>query len=72
MSKPGASPRCPTSYDTNDRNEVKEEELSQDERAALEATVWKKFDIWVLPLCTNFFLLATLVCSRIQFHAQFS
>ena len=38
-----------------------EEGLSQAERAALEGIVWRKLDRWILPLCTSFFLLASLV-----------
>lgn len=45
----------------NDLTELKEEKLSQAERAALDSIVWRKLDARVLPLCTGFFLLATVV-----------
>ncbi|KAN0085812.1 Major facilitator superfamily domain containing protein [Tylopilus felleus] len=44
----------------NDLTELKEEKLSQAERAALDSIVWRKLDARVLPLCTGFFLLATV------------
>ncbi|KAI9568125.1 major facilitator superfamily domain-containing protein [Boletus coccyginus] len=37
-----------------------EEPLSQVESAALEGIVWRKLDIWILPFCATFFLLAFL------------
>lgn len=38
------------------------EELPEAKRAVLDSIVWRKLDIWVLPLCTGFFLVANLVC----------
>lgn len=37
------------------------EEISDAEKARLEGTVWRKLDIWVLPVCTMFYLLSFLV-----------
>ncbi|KAF8122705.1 major facilitator superfamily domain-containing protein [Boletus edulis] len=51
---------CPTSHDVNDLSELKEEVSSQDKPAALDRTVWRKLDIWILPLCTAFFLLSAV------------
>ena len=62
MVEPGVSHWCPTSYDMNDVAELKQEELSQAERAGLEGIVWRKLDRWILPLCTSFFFLSFLVC----------
>ena len=42
--------------------ELKQEELSQAGRAALDGVVWRKVDRWVIPLCTTFLLLAVMVC----------
>ena len=52
----------------NDVAELKQEELSQAERAALEGIVWRKLDRWILPLCTSFFFLSFLVCLQTRSH----
>jgi len=63
MVKPGVSHRSlGASHDIEDLSELKEEELTQDERVALDRTVWRKLDRWVLPLCAGFILLSSLVC----------
>jgi MFS family permease len=60
MIEPSVSHMCPTSHDVNDLSELKEEVSSQDKPAALDRTVWRKLDIWILPLCTAFFLLSAV------------
>ncbi|KAF8553827.1 MFS general substrate transporter [Imleria badia] len=61
MAEPGVvSTWCPTSHDMDYLGELKVEELSQDERVALDSIVWRKIDIRVLPLCATFFLLAAV------------
>ncbi|KAG1735936.1 major facilitator superfamily domain-containing protein [Suillus paluster] len=40
-------------------------EISDDEKAHLEGTVWRKLDRWVLPVCTIFYLLSFLDRSNI-------
>ncbi|KAF9246327.1 major facilitator superfamily domain-containing protein [Melanogaster broomeanus] len=40
--------------------DLKAESFSDTEHTALEATVWKKLDRWVLPFCTMFYLLSFL------------
>ena len=62
MVEPAVSHWRPASLDTKDLSELEEEETSQDERVALDVTVWRKLDRWVLPLCTGFFLLVAVVC----------
>jgi hypothetical protein len=57
MVEPGVSHRCLSSHDMNGLSEVKEGELPEDERVMLDGTVWRKLDIWILPLLTSFFLL---------------
>jgi hypothetical protein len=61
MVEPGVSHRCLSSRDMNGLSDVKEEELSQDERVVLDGTVWRKLDRWILPLLTSFFLLDAVV-----------
>ncbi|KAI9568126.1 major facilitator superfamily domain-containing protein [Boletus coccyginus] len=51
---------CPTSHDIKDLSESKEKESTQDERVALDRTVWRKLDRWILPLCVGFILLSSL------------
>ena len=71
MADPGVvSTWCPTSDGMNDLGDLKEEELSQADRVALDGIVWRKIDMRVLPLCASFFLLAAVVCFRILFRAQ--
>ncbi|KAG1860508.1 major facilitator superfamily domain-containing protein [Suillus tomentosus] len=41
------------------------EEISDAEKVRLEGTVWRKLDIWVLPVCTMFYLLSFLDRSNI-------
>ncbi|KAG1739003.1 major facilitator superfamily domain-containing protein [Suillus lakei] len=41
------------------------EEISDADEALLEATVWRKLDRWVLPICTIFYLLSFLDRSNI-------
>lgn len=62
MVEPGVSHGGPTSHDTKDFSELKEEELLQAGRPALDGIVWRKLDIRLLPLCTSFFLLDAVVC----------
>ncbi|KAI9568128.1 major facilitator superfamily domain-containing protein [Boletus coccyginus] len=57
MVEPGVSHGSPASHDTKDFSELKEEELLQAGRPALDGIVWRKLDIRLLPLCTSFFLL---------------
>jgi hypothetical protein len=61
MVEPGVSHRCLSSHDMNGLSEAKEEELPEDERVMLDGTVWRKLDIWILPLLTSFFLLDAVV-----------
>ncbi|KAG0698169.1 major facilitator superfamily domain-containing protein [Suillus ampliporus] len=41
------------------------EEISDNEKARIEGTVWRKLDRWVLPVCTLFYLLSFLDRSNI-------
>lgn len=43
-------------------DELKDNDFSKPERIALEGSVWRKLDRWVLPICTIFYLLSFLVC----------
>lgn len=54
-----------TSHDVKDPSDLTsgKEVFSQVESAALEGIVWRKIDVWILPLCASFLLLANLVCS---------
>lgn len=40
---------------------------SEVERVALEGSVWRKLDKWVLPICIVFYLLSFLVCFPARF-----
>ncbi|KAG8216449.1 major facilitator superfamily domain-containing protein [Butyriboletus roseoflavus] len=61
MDTAGALHYSSTSQDIKDVSELKHgEEFSQAERAALEGIVWRKLDIWILPLCAGFFFLSFL------------
>ncbi|KAF8553823.1 MFS general substrate transporter [Imleria badia] len=62
MDEAGAFHYSSASHDTKDLGELKPmvEGLLQAERAALERIVWRKFDTWIIPFCTCFFLLAFL------------
>ena len=63
MDKAGTSHYPCASHDMKDFSEFKPaDELSQTEPAALGGIVWHKLDAWILPLCTVFYWLASLVC----------
>ncbi|EGN93249.1 hypothetical protein SERLA73DRAFT_189773 [Serpula lacrymans var. lacrymans S7.3] len=47
-------------------HELKDYEFSEADVAALEGTVWRKLDRWVLPICTVFYLLSFLDRSNVS------
>lgn len=69
ISEPKASYGSPTLDRSESKNldQLKNDEFSETERVAFEASVWRKLDRWVLPLCTMFYLLSFLVRFAFRF-----
>ncbi|KAF8559767.1 MFS general substrate transporter [Imleria badia] len=66
MSEPKASDGSPTLERSKEFDQLKNDEFSEAERVALEGSVWRKLDRWVLPLCTIFYLLSFLDRSNVS------
>lgn len=41
---------------------LSQDELRAEDYPALERTVWRKLDRWILPFCAVYYLLSFLVC----------
>lgn len=62
MNQPETLRGSPTLYKVKGLDELKDNDFSDAERIVLEGSVWRKLDMWVLPICTIFYLLSFLVC----------
>lgn len=62
MDEPDTLRGSPSLGRVKELDELKDNGFSEAERIALEGSVWRKLDRWVLPVCTIFYLLSFLVC----------
>ncbi|KIJ69309.1 hypothetical protein HYDPIDRAFT_105905 [Hydnomerulius pinastri MD-312] len=66
MDEPETLHGSPSPDHMKELDALKDEEFSEEERVALEGTVWRKLDRWVLPICTIFYLLSFLDRSNVS------